>query len=30
MCWCSEKEDIDMQLRAVPDIEERIRELTSG
>ncbi|KAH5836289.1 hypothetical protein HBI94_006440 [Parastagonospora nodorum] len=25
-----EKEDIELQLRAVPDIEERIRELTSG
>jgi hypothetical protein len=25
----SEKEDIELQLRAVPDIEERIRELTS-
>jgi hypothetical protein len=26
---CSEKEDIDLQLRAVPDIEQRIAELTS-
>ncbi|KAF2847727.1 hypothetical protein T440DRAFT_470780 [Plenodomus tracheiphilus IPT5] len=25
-----EKEDIDLQLRAVPDIEQRIRELTSA
>jgi hypothetical protein len=26
----SEKEEIDLQLRAVPDIEERIAELTSA
>lgn len=26
----SEKEDIELQLRAVPDIEERIRELEEG
>lgn len=27
---CSEKEEIDLQLRAVPDIEERIRELEAS
>jgi hypothetical protein len=26
----SEKEDIELQLRAVPDIEERIRELEAA
>lgn len=26
----SEKEDIDLQLRAVPDIEQRIRELEAS
>jgi len=26
----SEKEELDLQLRAVPDIERRIAELTAG
>jgi len=26
---CSEKEELDLQLRAVPDIERRIAELTA-
>lgn len=26
---CSEKEDLELQLRAVPDIEKRIAELTA-
>jgi hypothetical protein len=26
----SEKEEIDLQLRAVPDLEERIRELEAS
>lgn len=30
MCVNSEKEEIELQLRAVPDIEERIRELEAS
>ena len=28
--FCSEKEELDLQLRAIPDIERRIAELTAG
>jgi hypothetical protein len=29
-CLDSEKEELDIQLRAVPDIEQRIAELTAA